>query len=198
MLASKSLCSAGSPLPWAGPQRGIDELQMALSLRRPSHQKSPLKQPGNPQNGKRDGVCDARKHLKPACWRTQHLREQHMWILTHYILIPFAKLLSEMSSVLSISILEMYDKKKTKPHFSVAKRRWKQAVKGGLSSQARNVLHVQGVQTVPWEPTKHRMLRQGLFKMGLSGFMTLEPSLRLSTGLPAVRITTESWFTAQY
>lgn len=111
MLASKSLCSAGSPLPWAGPQRGIDELQMALSLRRPSHQKSPLKQPGNPQNKKHDGVCDARKHLKPACWRTQHLREQHMWILTHYILIPFAKLLSEMSSVLSISILEMYDKK---------------------------------------------------------------------------------------
>lgn len=112
MLASKSLCSAGSPLPWAGPQRGIDELQMALSLRRPSHQKSPLKQPGNPQNRKRDGVCDAQKHLKPACWRTQRLREQHMWILTHYILIPFAKLLSEMSSVLSISILEKYDKKK--------------------------------------------------------------------------------------
>lgn len=60
----------------------------------------------------------------------------------------------------------------------VAKHQWKQAGKGGhlkhISSGVAervcwNVFHSQGAQTVPWEPMRHKMLRWGLFKMGLRG-----------------------------
>lgn len=61
------LCWPASP-PFCWLSTAIDELQMASSLKSPSHQKSPLKQPGNPHHGECDGVCEAWEHLKSVCW----------------------------------------------------------------------------------------------------------------------------------